>query len=55
MLIANSVALITDATPAQELGFALGVNQIAFTLGAVLGLTVGGVLIDTTGWRNIFT
>jgi EmrB/QacA subfamily drug resistance transporter len=54
MLIANSVTLITDATPAQELGFALGVNQIAFTLGAVLGLTVGGVLIDTTGWRTIF-
>ena len=54
MLIANSAALITDATPAQELGFALGVNQIFFTLGAVLGLTVGGVLIDTTGWRYIF-
>jgi EmrB/QacA subfamily drug resistance transporter len=54
MLIANSVALIADATPAQELGFALGTNQIAFTLGAVLGLTVGGVLIDTTGWRYIF-
>ena len=55
MLIANSAALITDATPTQELGFALGVNQIAFTLGAVLGLTVGGVLIGTTGWRAIFT
>jgi EmrB/QacA subfamily drug resistance transporter len=55
MLIANGVALITDATPTGELGFALGVNQIAFTLGAVLGLTVGGVLIDTTGWRTIFT
>ena len=54
MLIANSAALITDATAAQELGFALGVNQIFFTLGAVLGLTVGGVLIDTTGWRYIF-
>jgi EmrB/QacA subfamily drug resistance transporter len=55
MLITNSAALITDATPAAELGFALGVNQIAFTLGAVLGLTVGGVLIDTVGWRSIFT
>lgn len=54
VLILNSAALITDATPAQELGFALGVNQIAFTVGAVLGLTVGGVLIDTTGWRIIF-
>ena len=55
MLITNSAALITDASPAAELGFALGVNQIAFTLGAVLGLTVGGVLIDTVGWRSIFT
>jgi EmrB/QacA subfamily drug resistance transporter len=55
MLITNSAALITDATPAQELGFALGVNQIALTAGAVLGLTVGGILIDTTGWRAIFT
>ena len=54
MLIANSAALITDATPPEELGFALGVNQIFLTLGAVLGLTVGGVLIDTAGWRNIF-
>ena len=54
MLITNSAALITDATPSQELGFALGVNQIALTLGAVLGLTVGGVLIETAGWRTIF-
>lgn len=29
MLIANSVALITDATCSEELGFALGLNQIA--------------------------
>ena len=54
MLIANSFALITDATPPAELGFALGVNQIAFILGGVLGLTVGGVLIETAGWRYIF-
>jgi EmrB/QacA subfamily drug resistance transporter len=54
ILILNSAAIITDATPPQELGFALGVNQIGFTAGAVLGLTVGGVLIDSAGWRIIF-
>lgn len=53
-MILNSAALITDSTPAQELGFALGINQIGFTAGAVLGLTVGGILIDTVGWRAIF-
>ena len=41
MLITNSAALITDATRAEELGFALGVNQIFFTLGAVLGFQSG--------------
>jgi EmrB/QacA subfamily drug resistance transporter len=55
VLISNSAALITDASLPQELGFALGLNQIAFTVGAVLRLTVGGVLIDTAGWRTIFT
>ncbi len=54
MLIANSIALVTDATPLAELGFALGFNQIAFVLGAVLGLTVGGTLIVAAGWRYIF-
>jgi EmrB/QacA subfamily drug resistance transporter len=54
ILILNSAAIITDATPPQELGLALGVNQIGFTVGAVLGLTVGGILIDTAGWRVIF-
>jgi EmrB/QacA subfamily drug resistance transporter len=55
MLIANSAVLVTDATPPEELGFALGINQIAFRLGAFLGLTVGGILIDLAGWRNTFT
>jgi EmrB/QacA subfamily drug resistance transporter len=54
MLIVNSATIITDATPHDHLGFALGVNQIAFRAGAVLGLTVGGILIDLTGWRTIF-
>ena len=54
ILILSSAAIITDATPPQDLGLALGVNQIGFTAGAVLGLTVGGILIDTVGWRVIF-
>lgn len=54
ILILNSAAIITDATPPQELGLALGVNQIGFAAGAVMGLTVGGVLIVTAGWRVIF-
>jgi EmrB/QacA subfamily drug resistance transporter len=54
MLLTNSIALITDATPITELGLAIGVNQIAFRAGAFLGLTLGGALIQLVGWRSIF-
>jgi EmrB/QacA subfamily drug resistance transporter len=54
ILIFSSAAIVTDATPAPQLGLVLGVNQIGLTAGAVLGLTVGGILIDTAGWRVIF-
>ncbi len=54
MLIANSIALITDATPLTQLGFAIGINQIVFRVGSVLGLTLGGALIQLTGWRSVF-
>ncbi len=54
MLIANSVALITDATPLAQLGFAISINQIVFRAGSVIGITLGGALIQLAGWRSIF-
>jgi MFS family permease len=43
-LFANSAALLTDAFPPRERGKAMGVNQIAFIGGSLLGLIVGGIL-----------
>ncbi len=43
-LLANSAALLTDAFPPQERGKAMGVNQIAFIGGAMIGLVAGGIL-----------
>jgi MFS family permease len=43
-LLANSAALLTDAFPANERGKAMGVNQIAFVGGSLVGLIVGGIL-----------
>jgi len=54
MLVANSVALITDATPLAQLGFAISINQIVFRAGSVIGLTLGGALIQLAGWRSVF-
>jgi EmrB/QacA subfamily drug resistance transporter len=55
VLITNSVALITDATPTNELGFSLGVNNLGFRFGAMAGLTISGVILSFVGdWRALF-
>lgn len=52
-LLSNSAAIITDAFPAHQRGFALGINQIAAILGAVVGLILGGILAYFD-WRLVF-
>ncbi len=43
-LFANSAALLTDAFPPTERGKAMGVNQIAFIGGSLIGLIAGGII-----------
>ncbi|MBX6370760.1 MAG: DHA2 family efflux MFS transporter permease subunit [Acidothermus sp.] len=54
MLQANSVALIATALPKERVGQGLGIQGAAQALGLALGPTIGGVLVDTLGWRWIF-
>ncbi len=53
LLMANSMAILTDAFPANERGMALGINQVAALAGSFIGLLVGGLLADTN-WRAVF-
>jgi MFS family permease len=43
-LFANSAALLTDAFPPEERGKAMGINQVAFIGGSMVGLIAGGIL-----------
>jgi MFS family permease len=52
-LFANSSAIITDAFPEKERGFALGINGVAAIGGSFLGLLLGGVL-GPIEWRLVF-
>jgi EmrB/QacA subfamily drug resistance transporter len=52
-LFANSTAIITDAFPPDQRGFAMGINQIAAILGSVIGLILGGILAYFN-WRLVF-
>jgi MFS family permease len=53
MLMANSAAILTDAFPADQRGFALGTNQIAGLAGQFVGLVAGG-LLAALDWRAVF-
>jgi MFS family permease len=53
MLQANSAAILTDAFPAEQRGFALGTNQVAGLAGMFIGLVAGG-LLAVLDWRLIF-
>ncbi|GAA4492052.1 MFS transporter [Actinoallomurus oryzae] len=53
MLTANSAAILTDAFPARQRGFALGINQVAGLAGQFVGLVAGG-LLAIWDWRAVF-
>lgn len=52
-LFSNSIAIITDAFPYNERGKAMGINQISFLAGSLVGLILGGILASIN-WRYVF-
>ncbi len=54
MSIATVNAIITAAFPAKERGKALGIIGAVVSMGLLSGPAVGGILLDTLGWRSIF-
>jgi EmrB/QacA subfamily drug resistance transporter len=53
MLLANSVAILTDAFPPNQRGTALGINQVSALSGQFVGLVAGG-LLSAWDWRAVF-
>jgi MFS family permease len=52
-IAANSAAIITDAFPAHQRGFALGINNVSSIAGRFIGLVLGG-LLAAIDWRMVF-
>jgi MFS family permease len=53
MLMANSAAILVDAFPTEQRGFALGINQVSALAGQFIGLVAGGILA-VIDWRAVF-
>jgi EmrB/QacA subfamily drug resistance transporter len=53
LLVTNSTAIVTDAFRKGQVGFGLGVNQIAGAAGFLIGPILGGLLTQWS-WRWVF-
>ena len=54
LVSANSGAVIADLFPPERRGRAYGFNGIGWSLGAVLGIVLGGLIVTYVSWRWIF-
>ncbi|MEM1860562.1 MAG: MFS transporter, partial [Metallosphaera sp.] len=53
LLMANSAAILSEAFPPKERGFALGLNGVIGIFGGVAGIIIGGILASIY-WRDVF-
>ena len=50
----TAMAIITSAFPANEKGRAIGLFMTMVGVGAIAGPAVGGIVVDSFGWRVVF-
>jgi len=54
MIVANGMAIITDAFPFKKRGVALGIMGTVVASGSSMGPPLGGFLVQHFGWNSIF-
>ncbi len=54
MVFSISSAILFLAFPREERGRAMGYLGSTVAIGSILGPVLGGILVDTLGWRSIF-
>ena len=54
MIQANSGAVIADHFGSWERGRAFGYAALGWSVGAILGILLGGVIVTYAGWRYVF-
>ncbi|OJG46248.1 EmrB/QacA subfamily drug resistance transporter [Enterococcus hermanniensis] len=53
-MMSLSLSIVTSSFPEKQRGLALGIWSSAVGLAVSIGPLIGGLLVDTLGWRSIF-
>ena len=53
-IMANSGAVIADLYPRERRGRAYGFTSVGWTMGAVIGIVLGGLIVTYISWRWVF-
>ena len=54
LVSANSGAVLADVFPPERRGRAYGMSAVVWSVGAVLGIVLGGLIVTYVSWRWIF-
>lgn len=54
LISANSGAVIADTFPPEKRGRAYGFTAVGWSVGAILGILLGGVIVTYVSWRWVF-
>jgi EmrB/QacA subfamily drug resistance transporter len=54
LISSNSGAIIADTFPQRERGRAYGITGAGYSMGAILGILIGGAFVTFLNWRYIF-
>jgi EmrB/QacA subfamily drug resistance transporter len=54
VITANSGAVIADTFPPERRGRAYGFNAVGWSVGAILGILLGGAIVTYMDWRWVF-
>ena len=49
-----AMSLIADTTPPKKRSKALAIYNLGVPIGALIGMVIGGFLVDILGWRSVF-
>jgi len=54
MVMVNAISIVVDTFPPEEIGLAISINFVSWSVASALGYPLTGILLGFFGWRSLF-